>query len=103
MGNILWTSDWKMWLIDHTRAFRWDEGLLKPDQLTRCERGFLERMRGLTAESIASVMGDAMTKPELTGLLARRDLIVKHFDDRIAKYGEAACTLHARVIRGLRG
>ena len=102
-GNILWTSDWKMWLIDHTRAFRWGEGLLKPDQLTRCERGFLERMRGLTAESIARVMGDAMTKPELTGLLARRDLIVKHFDDRIAKYGEAACTLHARVIRGLRG
>jgi hypothetical protein len=90
LGNILWTSEWKMWLIDHTRAFRWDEGLLKPDQLTRCERGFLKRMRGLTADSIASVMGDAMTKPELTGLLARRDLIVKHFDDRIAKYGEAA-------------
>jgi hypothetical protein len=31
-----------------------------------------------------------MTKPELIGLLARRDRIVKHFDDRIAKYGEAA-------------
>ena len=102
-GNILWTSDWKMWLIDHTRAFRWGEGLLKPDQLTRCERGLLERMRGLTAESIARVMDDAMTKPELIGLLARRDLIVKHFDDRIAQYGEAACTLHARVIRGLSG
>ena len=79
-----------MWLIDHTRAFRGGEGLLKPDELTRCERGFLKRMRGLTAESIARVMGDAMTKPELIGLLARRDLIVKHFDDRIAKYGEAA-------------
>ena len=89
-GNVLWTSDWKMWLIDHTRAFRWGKGLMKPDQLTRCERGLLGRMRGLTAESIARVMGDAMTKPELTGLLARRDLIVKHFDDRIAKYGEAA-------------
>ena len=89
-GNILWTSDWKMWLIDHTRAFRWGKGLLKPDELTRCERRLLGRMRGLTAESIARVMGDAMTKPELIGLLARRDLIVKHFDDRIAKYGEAA-------------
>ena len=89
-GNILWTSDWKMWLIDHTRAFRSGAGLLKPDQLIRCERGLLERMRRMTAESIARVMGDAMTKPELTGLLARRDLIVKHFDDRIAKYGEAA-------------
>ena len=21
-GNLLWTSDWSMWLIDHTRAFR---------------------------------------------------------------------------------
>ena len=21
-GNILWTNDWTMWLIDHTRAFR---------------------------------------------------------------------------------
>ena len=21
-GNMLWTSDWKLWLIDHTRAFR---------------------------------------------------------------------------------
>ena len=21
-GNIIWTSDWSMWLIDHTRAFR---------------------------------------------------------------------------------
>jgi hypothetical protein len=89
-GNILWTGDWKMWLIDHTRAFRGGEELLKPDELTQCERGFLRRMRGLTAESIAGAMGAAMTKPELIGLLARRDLIVKHFDDRIAKYGEAA-------------
>ena len=21
-GNILWTHDWTLWLIDHTRAFR---------------------------------------------------------------------------------
>jgi hypothetical protein len=89
-ANILWTNDWKMWLIDHTRAFRLGEALLKPDELTRCARGLLERMRGLTSDSIARVMGDAMTKQELTALLARRDLIVKHFDDRIAKYGDAA-------------
>ena len=23
-GNSLWTTDWKLWLIDHTRAFRPD-------------------------------------------------------------------------------
>ena len=89
-ANILWTNDWKMWLIDHTRAFRLGKTLLKPDQLTRYERGHLARMRGLTTNSIARVMGDAMTKQELSALLARRDLIVKHFDVRIAKYGESA-------------
>jgi hypothetical protein len=89
-GNVLWTNDWKMWLIDHTRAFRLREELLKPDLLTRCERGLLVRMRGLTTTSIARVMGDAMTTQEVTALLVRRDLIVRHFDDRIAKFGEAA-------------
>jgi hypothetical protein len=29
-GNILWTHDWTMWLIDHTRAFRLNNNLLKP-------------------------------------------------------------------------
>ena len=31
-GNILWTNDWTMWLIDHTRAFRLGKELLKPEQ-----------------------------------------------------------------------
>jgi hypothetical protein len=89
-GNVLWTNDWKMWLIDHTRAFRLGEELLKPDLLTRCERGLLERMRGMTTTSVTRVMGDAMTTQEVTALLVRRDLIVRHFDDRIAKFGGAA-------------
>ncbi len=29
-GNLLWTKDWKMWMIDHTRAFRLGHELLKP-------------------------------------------------------------------------
>ena len=33
-GNILWTKDWTLWMIDHTRAFRLGKELLKPDQLT---------------------------------------------------------------------
>lgn len=89
-GNILWTKDWKMWLIDHTRAFRWGTTLLKPENMVRCDRSLLEHMRALTAESLAKAMGEAMTKPEIAGLLARRDLIVKHFDDKIAKTSEAA-------------
>ena len=89
-GNILWTKDWKMWLIDHTRAFRWGTTLLKPEQLSRCERGLLDHLRGLTAASLATAMGGAMNKQEIAALLARRDLIVKVFEDKIARSSEAA-------------
>jgi len=33
-------------------------------------------------------MGDVMTKDELNAVLTRRDLVVKHFEDRIARLGE---------------
>jgi hypothetical protein len=87
-GNILWTSDWTMWLIDHTRAFRLGKDLLKPENLSRCDRGLLERLRAMTPESLAQAVGSSLTKPEQEALLARRDRIVKHYDDRIARLGE---------------
>jgi hypothetical protein len=87
-GNILWTSDWTMWLIDHTRAFRLDPSLRRPDQLSRCDRGLLERLRALTPESLAQAVGSSLTPGEQEALLARRDRIVRHYDDRIARLGE---------------
>ena len=56
--------------------------------LTRCDRRLLDGMRALTAESLAKAVGDSLTKEEQGAVLARRDLIVKHFDDRISKLGE---------------
>ena len=88
-GNIIWTKDWTMWLIDHTRAFRLGKELVKPENLTRCDRGLLDRLRAITAESLAAAVGDSMNRGEQEALLARRDLIVKHYEDRIAKLGEA--------------
>jgi hypothetical protein len=35
-------------------------------------------------------MGDVMQKDEMMAVLARRDKLVKHFEDRIATRGEAA-------------
>jgi hypothetical protein len=89
-GNFLWTTDWKMWLIDHTRAFRLGTDLLKPQLLQRCERSLCERMRTLTAAGLAEAMGTTLTKQEIDALLARRDDIVKLFDDKIARSSEPA-------------
>jgi len=88
-GNLLWTKDWTLWLIDHTRAFRLGRELMKPDLMTRCDRALLQALRGLTFEGLNKAMGDVMSKDEMNAVLLRRDLIVKHFDDRVARLGEA--------------
>lgn len=87
-GNILWTHDWTMWLIDHTRAFRLNGNLLKPEQLSRCDRGLLEHLRALTPEALAEAVGNSLTRQEQAALLERRDKIIKLYNDRIARLGE---------------
>ena len=90
-GNMLWTSDWTLWMIDHTRAFRTGDDLVKGDELTRCDRGLLERMRRLTAADMAQVAsGGMLTKQEADAVLRRRDRLVKLFDGLVATRGEAA-------------
>ena len=88
-GNILWTNDWTMWLIDHTRAFRLGKDLLKPEDLTRCDRGLLLRLKALTEESVAEAVGDSLMKEERNAVLQRRDRIVRLLEERAARIGEA--------------
>ena len=89
-GNLLWTADWKMWMIDHTRAFRLGKDLLKPQQLERVDRAMFEKMKGLSASELTGVMDKSLTKSEIDALLVRRDAIVRLFDGKIAQRGEAA-------------
>ena len=88
-GNFLWTRDWKMWMVDHTRAFRLGTSLLKPELLERCERTLCERMRALTAAALTDAMDGILTKSEIDALLARRDVILELFDAKIARRSEA--------------
>lgn len=87
-ANLLWTTDWKMWMIDHTRAFRLAKRLLNQQSLERCERRLFENMKALTLDDLQPVLGESVGKQEIEALLVRRDLIVKLFDEMIAKKGE---------------
>lgn len=89
-GNVLWSSDGTMWMIDHTRAFRLGKNLLKPELLERSERKMFQKMRELSYPMLAEAMGRNMLKSEIEALLARRDLIVKLFEEKIAARTEAA-------------
>ena len=88
VGNMLWTTDGTLWMIDHTRAFRLIEKLTSPQVLVRCERGMFEAMRKLTEESVKEAVKSSLTGDEIKAMLKRRDLIVALFEAKIAKNGE---------------
>ena len=90
VGNIVWTKDWTMWLIDHTRAFRAGESLLKPNELIRVERTLFEKMKQLTEADVSKTMKGILTSREIRPMLKRRDALVKHFEKLIAERGEVA-------------
>jgi len=89
-GNLLWTKDWTMWMIDHTRAFRTDKKLVHPEQLVRCERSLYSALRRLTHDTLTDAVGESLLQAEADAVLARRDLLVKRFEGMIAQRGEAA-------------
>jgi len=89
-GNIVWTKDWTMWLIDHTRAFRAGESLLMPNELIRVERTLFDKMKQLTEAEVPKTMKGILTAGEIRPLLKRRDAIVAHFEKLIAERGEVA-------------
>ena len=87
-GNILLDKDWNVWLIDHTRAFRRDHSLPRPEQLTSCERGFFERLRALDPALVKKRLKGHLGPAEIEALLKRRDLIVAHFEKLAHERGE---------------
>jgi len=87
-GNILWSPDSKMWLIDHTRAFRLGRDFLNPANLTRVERSLFEKMRALDRQAFTDSVGKTLTKDEIEALFIRRDKLVQLFDQKITTLGE---------------
>ena len=84
--NMLIDKDWHLWLIDHSRSFRRSRTLKDPSVLKMIDRTMLAKMRTLDEPTLTKEFGKNVTKDEIQGLLARRDLIVKTFEAK----GESA-------------
>jgi hypothetical protein len=80
LGNLLIDKSWTVWMIDHSRAFRLSNKVSSPKNLTRVERGALERLRALDEATLKEAVGDYLTSFEMRALLQRRDEIVALFD-----------------------
>src|SRR5678815_5187752 len=87
-ANILITKSWKIVLIDHTRCFTPYHGIRNKENLTRCSRELLAKMKSLTAEAVTQSVGNHLTAVEVQALMSRRDRIVEFFEKRVREKGE---------------
>jgi hypothetical protein len=76
MGNLVITNGWRLWAIDHTRAFRTHDTLKSPGIVTRCDRQVFERLKQLDKDTLKREMGSLLDEWQIRSLLARRDAIV---------------------------
>ena len=82
LANLLIDKNWRIWMIDHSRAFRTLTLLKEPKNLARCDQDLLEKLKQLNVETLKKELGMYLAAPEIKGLLARRDRIVKAFEEK---------------------
>jgi hypothetical protein len=80
LGNLLITKDWRLWPIDHTRAFRTNHDLKKPLNVTHADRAVIDRMKALDKDSLKKATSKYLTTYQIDAILARRDAIMKRLD-----------------------
>jgi len=86
--NLLITTDWTIWITDHTGAFRTRQVLQDPETLVRCPRSVLGRLRELNRRRLQQGLERYLSSQQLDALEVRRTLLVKHFDGQIKSHGE---------------
>jgi hypothetical protein len=87
-GNILIDQDWRLWMIDATRAFRPYPDLRDPEEVMLCERNMWNRLVLLEDEHIKEAVKDYLDTFELSALLKRRRKLIQHLEELIAQKGE---------------
>ncbi len=72
-GNIMYDENWKVWLIDHTRAFRRTEDLLKPERIKMFDRDLWEKIMALDEEATKKRMKGLLRESEVKAIFKRRE------------------------------
>jgi hypothetical protein len=101
--NILYTKDWRVILIDHSRSFRSTrkytkklmygaKGLKKaggrPVLFRRLPRAFVEKVKGLTYDDIKNAVGTYLKEKEIEAVILRKELLLKEIEEMVKEQGE---------------
>jgi hypothetical protein len=87
LGNVLVSPNWRVIMIDFSRAFRLNDEI-RPAELQRIDRELLAKAETLTAENVKAAVETYLNSNEIEALIKRRDRIVAHVRNLVAKNGE---------------
>lgn len=87
-GNLIYDSDWHLFLIDHSRAFTGKKDLKGIAPLGRVDRELWNKMAALTLEDLDRGLEKWVGNNEKKALLQRRDLMAKDIAEKVRKRGE---------------
>lgn len=91
LTNLIIDKNWRMWMIDHGRAFKVFRQLPLTKNLdTHCDRKLLAALRGLDRAAVTAAAKEVLSPAQINGLMARRDLIVQYYDAKVTELGADA-------------
>jgi hypothetical protein len=101
LTNLLILNNWDIIMIDHSRSFRLRHELENPKNLGRCDRTLLANLRALDRSEVQKALIPYCTKAEIDGLMARRDVIVRYYDEEVRDKGEARVLYDIGTIKSM--
>lgn len=88
--NLLVDDDFRIYIIDNSRAFRPHPKIFLEERLQRFSRDVLERLRALRREDLEKTFNPWLRKRQIVGLWKRRGLILQLADRLVAERGQSA-------------
>jgi hypothetical protein len=87
-GNVLYTKDWRVVMIDFSRAFRLHDGLRQPAGLTTIDRRLWERLQAISKHDVSRAVETHLTPEEAAAVMRRQQTLVAHYQQLIKKHGD---------------
>ncbi len=97
-GNSLVDERWRLWMIDHTRAFQRPRD---PDDLSWINHvpdQLLERIRTLSESAVIEALSPYLEPKQIDGVLGRRQAIVRHVASLVQTLGYGAVILTGKLL-----
>lgn len=97
--NILYTKDWRLILIDHSRSCRSSKkfteqlmfgknGIQGSKLIRRLPRALVEKIKTLQFDSIKNAVGPYLKDKEIKAILVRKKLLLDEIEEMIKEKGE---------------